>query len=394
MHYIQYSSRNSVPETAEAEIQSEVRENQANPVNEEGEPVVYEGESERPIEATTQSVMYSTEDIMAPPSVISEIHSQIFNRAPNGPRGLADESNRQSSHRSSHRRSSKRSEKKEEEEKKENEPAEEKEEEDGTATERTEEKEKDQKENDRSKYIVYSVNSNEPDYGQTSIPEPALDYIMENFHSFVIYEANGEITCKDTQNILNRLRTLRHSKKLDDKGGFSMNGGVIRYRDRHGNGAGGRSMMRDIVDRRIPGKRIRDTEASADGTNGPTNRRRYKRAPDVVFGGRDGVIYPSQFANRLRRNGNGNENENENKDGNGNENENEEADWSSSESSDSEFLDHTTPEELLSYMMFNPMTVTSIYDQIPLDNYVPTECPVSNKHAQNMIQILIIKCTT
>ena len=394
MHYIQYSSRNSVPETAEAEIQSEVRENQANPVNEEGEPVVYEGESERPIEATTQSIMYSTEDIMAPPSVISEIHSQIFNRAPNGPRGLADESNRQSSHRSSHRRSSKRSEKKEEEEKKENEPAEEKEEEDGTATERTEEKEKDQKENDRSKYIVYSVNSNEPDYGQTSIPEPALDYIMENFHSFVIYEANGEITCKDTQNILNRLRTLRHSKKLDDKGGFSMNGGVIRYRDRHGNGAGGRSMMRDIVDRRIPGKRIRDTEASADGTNGPTNRRRYKRAPDVVFGGRDGVIYPSQFANRLRRNGNGNENENENKDGNGNENENEEADWSSSESSDSEFLDHTTPEELLSYMMFNPMTVTSIYDQIPLDNYVPTECPVSNKHAQNMIQIHIIKCTT
>ena len=106
------------------------------------------------------------------------------------------------------------------------------------------------------------------------------------------------------------------------------------------------------------------------------------------------MIYPSQFANRLRRNGNGNENENENKDGNGNENENEEADWSSSESSDSEFLDHTTPEELLSYMMFNPMTVTSTYDQIPLDNYVLTECPVSNKHAQNMIQILIIKCTT
>ena len=392
MHYTQYSSRNSVPETAEAEIQSEVRDNQANPVTEESEPVVYEGESERPIEVTAQSVMYSAEDIMAPSSVISEIHSQIFNRAPNGTRGLADDSNRQSAHGRSQRSSSKRSEKKEGEEKKENEPAEEKEEEDGTAAERKEEKGKDQKENDRSKYIVYSVNSNESDYGQTSIPEPALDYIMENFHSFVIYEANGEITCKDTQNILNRLRTLRQSEKLDDKGGFSMSGGVIRYRDRHGSGAGGRSMMRDIADRRIPGKRIRDTEASADGTNGPTNRRSYKRTPDVLFGGRDGVIYPSQFANRLRRNENEEDDGNENEEDDGNENEKD--DWNSSESSDSEFSDHTTPEELLSYMMFNPMTVTSINDQIPLDNYVLTECPVSNKHAQNMIQILIIKCTT
>lgn len=87
------------------------------------------------------------------------------------------------------------------------------------------------------------------------------------------------------------------------------------------------------------------------------------------------MIYPSQFANRLQINEN--------------ENENEEDDWSSSESSDG-----PTAEELLSYMMLNPMSVSTMNDQIPLENYVLAECPVSNKHVPSMIQILIIKCTT
>ena len=303
MNRMQYSTSNPVPATAEAEILSEVREHRANPGNEEEEPVVLEGESERPIEATAQPTMYSAEDSMAPSSVISEIHSQIFNRAPNGTRGPAEDSNRQSSHRRSQRRSSKRSEKKEGEEKKENEPTEEKKEGDGTEAER---KEKDQKENDRSTYFVYSVNSTEADHGQTSIPDPALNYIMENFHSFVIYESNGEVTTQDAQNILDRLRFLRHSRKRADKGGTSSKEGVTRHRNRHGNGVGGRGIMQDIMDSRNPGRRTRNTEASADGTNGSTNRHGSNETPDVVFGGRDGVIYPSQFANRLQINENEN----------------------------------------------------------------------------------------
>lgn len=340
-----------------------------NPVNEGSEPVVFEGESERPVETSAQATMYSIEDSMAPSSVISEIHSQIFNRDPHGPRGLAEDSNRQSSHRRSEKRS-------------ENEPTEEKEEEkenkeeDSTTAERKEEKEKDQKEIDRSDYIVYSVNTKEPDYGHTSLPEPELDFIRENFNNFVIFESNGEITCDDTRNILNRLRALRHARKRAEKGGSSMNGGVTRHRDRHGSGAGGRSAMQDTVDRRTPGTRIRDTEASADGTNGPTNHRRHKRTPDVVFGGRDGVIYPSQFASRLQRN------------------ESEEDGMDNGEGSDSEASDYATPEELLRYMMFDPITMSSSSSQVPLDDYVVIHCPVSNKHAQNMIQILIIKCTT
>ena len=301
------SSEFSIPKTVETEIRPETKINQMTSGSEEDTMFIYEGESERPIETTARPVMYGATDAMAPSSVIAEIHNQIFHRNSNERRELSDNLMRQSLSGSLQRKTKK-------ETKNQNEDQEEEYVYDYCAVvERTEETEAYHREFDRSIFLVYSVNSYDPFIGLFAFSDCILNYIIKNYQNTVLFEAYENVTYIDTQTILNRINSLRYMKKLIRKGYFSINGGVIRYRNRYKNGSAICAVMQAIVNFTILGRSIEVIETAVFGMNELMNRCRYYRIPNVVQARRKRAASPRLLTDRPPKNGcgegNGNSNE-------------------------------------------------------------------------------------
>ena len=367
------SSEFSIPKPVETEIRPETKINQMTSGSEEDTMFIYEGESERPIETTARPVMFGAADVMAPPSVIAEIHNQIFHRNSNERRELSDNLMRQSLSGSLQRKTKKETQ---------NQKADEEQEEEYVydycaVVERTEETEAYHREFDRSIFLVYSVNSYDPFIGLFAFSDCILNYIIKNYQNTVLFEAYENVTYIDTQTILNRINSLRYMKKLIRKGYFSINGGVIRYRNRYKNGSAICAVMQAIVNFTVLGRSIEVIETAVFGMSELTHRCRHYRIPNVVQARRKRAASPRLLTDRPPKNGGG--------EGNGISNEG---------GATNEFSEGMRSEDLLHHITFYPLPQIPFNNHVSLSDYFTPDCPVSNKHAQNMIQILIIKCTT
>lgn len=411
-------SPKSTSETEEVETKpmADVKINWVNPERESGVMYVYEGQSEKPNETVNQSQGDIGSERLASLSTLSEIHNQLFVRDSGEPTVvIGDSSMNESSETVNEERATQPLNK--------------------NPSETVSEEECTEVVNDSRFELIsdimgqrfierfgqwmngtpvqtmsyYSLHlggnsgqNNETnsaiEYTNNSLPKEVMDEVLHNGMNFVVYDRRGEATAEDASTILSRIKAGELNQQAAQNGNFSTSGGVCRYRDNHGNAEMGQEIRR-VVSGEIEYAREKHSrgEKQEESEGNRRNRRENKlkrKKPQHVSGAGDGEFQIDQEDYAMAAASQSNSHTpNSNTNDTPSDSLNAGSDKCTVDNTDDYSVDEMTPDELARHMNYYPLAPLPFNQDISVFEYLPKGCLVSNKHSQNMIQILT-KCKT